>query len=67
MGKAAASLWNDVISYLGQVVVLCFLWWSHRLSLNTALWSIAVTSGAAFAVGALLERLSCTREETRAS
>ena len=67
VGKAAASLWNDVISYLGQVVVLCFLWWSHRLSLNMALWSIAVTSGAAFTVGALLERLACTREETRAS
>jgi O-antigen/teichoic acid export membrane protein len=67
VGKAAASLWNDVISYLGQVVVLCFLWWSHRLSLDTTLWSIAVTSGAAFGFGALLERLACTREETRAS
>src|SRR5215472_6951605 len=57
VGKAAASLWNDLISYLGQVVVLCLLWWTHQLSLNTALWSIAVTSGAAFALGAMLERL----------
>ena len=65
IGKPAASLWNDIISYLGQVAVLCFLWWSHRLALNTALWSIAVTSGAAFALGALLERLACTRAETR--
>ena len=67
VGKAAASLWNDVISYLGQVVVLCVLWWAHRLTLNTALWSIAVTSGAAFTLGAMLERLGCTRKETRES
>ena len=33
--------------------------------MNTALWSIAITSGAAFALGILLERLGCTREETR--
>jgi len=64
MGKAAASLWNDLISYLGQVVVLCFLWGMRGLSLNTALWSIAITSGAAFAAGAVIERLGCTRSET---
>jgi O-antigen/teichoic acid export membrane protein len=67
VGKAAASLWNDIISYFGQVVVLCLLWWAHRLTLNTALWSIAITSGAAFALGAMLERLGCTRQETRES
>lgn len=67
VGKAAASLWNDVISYFGQVVVLCMLWWAHHLTLNTALWSIAITSGAAFIVGAMLERLGCTRPETRES
>jgi O-antigen/teichoic acid export membrane protein len=65
VGKAAASLWNDVVSYLGQVVVLAFLWWTHALTLNTALWSIALTSGAAFALGILIERLGCTWEETR--
>ena len=65
MGKAAASVWNDAISYLGQVVVLYGLWWAHRLTVNNALWSIAVTSGAAFAAGALLERLASTRQETR--
>ena len=65
VGKVLASLGNDVISYLGQVAVLGFLWWTHRLTLNTALWSMAVTSGAAFAVGALLERLASSREETR--
>ncbi|HEY3626036.1 MAG TPA: hypothetical protein VGL00_07125 [Terracidiphilus sp.] len=67
VSKAAASFWNDVISYLGQVVVLCLLWWTHRLTLNTALWSIAVTSTAAFALGAIFERLGCTRQETRES
>ncbi len=65
VGKAAASLWNDVISYLGQVVVLSVLWWMNGLSLNTALWAIAITSGAAFAAGASIERLGCTRSETR--
>lgn len=65
VGKASASLWNDVISYVGQVIILFPLWWGHHLTLNTALWSIAVTSGVAFAVGAVLERLGCTGAETR--
>ena len=64
MGKASASLWNDIISYLGQVAVLCVLWSVHGLSLNTALWAIAITSGAAFAAGAAIERLGCTRSES---
>jgi O-antigen/teichoic acid export membrane protein len=64
VGKTSASLWNDVISYVGQVLVLCLLWWAHRLTLNTVFWSIAMTSGAAFALGAALERLGCTRTET---
>jgi O-antigen/teichoic acid export membrane protein len=67
VAKASASVWNDAISYLGQVVVLCFLWWAHRLTMNTALWSIALTSGAAFLLGAVLEHLGCTRQETRQS
>jgi len=65
VGKAAACLQKDVITYLGLPVVLCFLWWAHRLTLDMALWSITLTSGVSFAAGALLERLSCTREETR--
>ena len=64
VGKAAASLWNDAVSYLGQVLVLSILWWMHQLTMNTALWSIAVTSCVAFALGAVSERLGCTREET---
>jgi len=67
IGKASASFWNDAISYLGQVVVLCFLWWKQSLTMNTALWSIALTSGLAYLIGAALERLGCTREETRES
>ncbi len=65
VGKAAASVWNDVLSYPGQVVVLCLLWWIHRLTMNTALWAIAITSGVAFVTGAMLERLASTRQETR--
>jgi O-antigen/teichoic acid export membrane protein len=65
VGKAAASVWNDVISYPGQVVVLCFLWWMHKLTMNTALWTIAITSGVAFAAGAVFERLAFTGQETR--
>lgn len=65
VGKAAASVGNDAISYLGQVAVLSWLWRAHWLTMNTALWAIAVTSGAAFSVGALLERLGSTRAETR--
>ncbi len=57
IGKAAASIWNDAISYLGQLVVLAGLFFTHRLTVNTALWAIAVTSGAAFGFGAVLERL----------
>ena len=64
VGKAAASLWNDAISYLGQVLVLSLLWWTHQLTMNTALWAIALTSCVAFGLGAVLERLGCTREET---
>jgi len=64
VGKAGDSVWNDAISYLGQVLILCILWWAHRLTMNTALWTIALTSGAAFVLGAVLERLGCTREET---
>lgn len=57
IGKAASSLWNDAISYIGQVVLLGTLWAVHRLTIPAAFWAIAMTSGAAFATGATLERL----------
>ena len=63
--KAAASVWNDGISYLGQVIVLCILLWTRTLTIETALWTIAVTSGSAFTLGAVLERLRCHRVEIR--
>jgi O-antigen/teichoic acid export membrane protein len=65
VGKAAASIWNDGISYLGQVILLCLLVWMRRLTIESAFWAIALTSGAAFAVGALFERLGCNLAETR--
>jgi O-antigen/teichoic acid export membrane protein len=67
MGKAMASVWNDAISYAGQVIVLGVLWAAHRLTIGTAFWAIALTSGLAFAFGALLEQLNFTRSLTRTS
>ena len=66
-GKSRHSLWNDAISYLGQAVILLGLWMGHRLTINTAFWSIAVTSAAAFLLGQAFERISYTRSEVRES
>lgn len=65
MGKAGASIWNDAISYVGQLVLLCFLLWIHRLTVETAFWAIALTSGLAFGIGVAMERLTSTVAETR--
>jgi len=65
VGKASASVWNDSVSYGGQVIVLCGLWAAHRLTINTAFWAIAATSGIAFVAGAALERLGTDRSQTR--
>ncbi|MGI8770694.1 MAG: hypothetical protein ACR2JE_04590 [Acidobacteriaceae bacterium] len=65
VGKAPASFWNDVVSYMGQVVVLFVLRQTHTLTVTTALWSIALTSGIAFAAGAMSERLSFSRKQLR--
>lgn len=66
-GKAAASVWNDAISYIGQLIVLLLLFVAHRLTLATALWSIAITSGAAFGIGAWLDRLAFRRREAQSA
>jgi O-antigen/teichoic acid export membrane protein len=65
IGKAGASVWNDAVSYVGQVIVLLILWATHHLTINTAFWTIALTSGLAFAIGAAIERLSTDRAQTR--
>ncbi len=65
VGKAATAVWNDVISYVGQLVVLGIVMWMGHLTVETAFWAIAITSGLAFVVGAATERLTCTRAETR--
>lgn len=67
VGKAGASVWNDSISYVGQLAVLLVLWATGRLTLVSAFWTVAITSGAAFAAGAAVERLGCTRAEIRAA
>jgi O-antigen/teichoic acid export membrane protein len=54
---------NDVISYCGQVVLLLGLRYVQRLTVHTALWSIAITSAAAFLLGRVFERLDGNRAE----
>ncbi len=65
VGKAAAAVWNDAVSYVGQVIFLVFLWLIHRLTIETAFWTIAITSGVAFAFGATIEPLRCSGAEIR--
>jgi O-antigen/teichoic acid export membrane protein len=64
VGRAAASVWNDAVSYLGQVLLLLALMLAHKLTMESAFWVIAITSGIAFTMGALIERLGCSRRET---
>jgi O-antigen/teichoic acid export membrane protein len=66
-GKSRDSIWNDVISYVGQAVILVGLMLMHRMTINTAFWSIAVTSAAAFLAGYAFERIGYSREELRES
>jgi O-antigen/teichoic acid export membrane protein len=65
LGRAGASVWNDAISYPGQLLVLVVLRQTHTLTVVSALWSIALTSGIAFGAGAVSERLSFSRNELR--
>jgi len=65
VGKAQVSVWNDLFSYFGQVILLICLMFTRHLTVNTALWSIAITSGAAFALGVICERLRYSIEEVR--
>jgi O-antigen/teichoic acid export membrane protein len=64
IGKAQDSLWNDAISYGGQVIVLGVLWAMHWLAIGTAFWTIALTSGIAFVIGAAVERLRSNRTDS---
>ncbi len=63
VGKAQDAVWNDAVSYGGQVIVLSLLWGTHWLTIVTAFWTIALTSAAAFVLGAAIERLSSKRME----
>lgn len=62
-GKSRDSVWNDVISYIGQALVLLALWATHHLTVNTAFWAIAITSAAAFLAGLAIERIGYSRGE----
>ncbi len=65
VGKAAHSVWNDTLSYVGQVVALSLLWAMHWLTIATAFWAIAITSGVAFFAGMIQERLGSHASDTR--
>lgn len=64
-GKSQHSVWNDVISYVVQAILLLGLMLAHRLTVNTAFWSIAITSAAAFLLGWAIERIGYNGEEMR--
>lgn len=66
-GKSQDSVWNDAISYPGQAVVLLVLMLTHHLTVNTAFWSIAITSAAAFLLGQAFERISYSGAQVRES
>lgn len=50
--RGKAVFFNDVISYIGQVVVLLILWKMRAATVTSAYYAIALTSLAAFAIGA---------------
>lgn len=64
-GKSRDAMWNDVISYIGQAILLLILMFTHTLTVNTAFWSIAVTSAGAFLLGQVIERLGYSGAEMR--
>lgn len=65
--KAHEAIWNDSLSYVGQVIALAILFWRADLTLISAYWTIAVTSGAAFLLGLARERLNFSRRELKKS
>jgi O-antigen/teichoic acid export membrane protein len=50
--RGRAVFVNDVISYVGQVVVLLVLWRMHAATVTSAYYAVAITSLVAFLVGA---------------
>jgi O-antigen/teichoic acid export membrane protein len=65
--RGSIVFWNDMLSYMGQVVVFCFLWWLGRMDVNTTYYAIAVTSLLAYAVGYFTEDIGSTWEEVKSS
>ncbi len=53
--RGRAVFVNDVISYVGQVAVLLVLWRIHAATVRYAYYAVALTSLAAFLVGAASE------------
>lgn len=55
--QGAGALRSDLIAYGGALVLLGILAFTHRLSLNTALWSLACMMAFAFLVEVFRQRL----------
>lgn len=49
----AAAFWNDCISYLGQIVVIIYLFLNGGLSVAKVLWVVGITSALAVALGVI--------------
>lgn len=64
-GKSQHSVWNDMVSYVVQAVILLVLWRTHLLSVNSAFWTIAITSAVAFLMGLAIEKIGLSRNEIR--
>jgi O-antigen/teichoic acid export membrane protein len=49
--RFAAAFWNDCLSYGGQMLLFALFWATGRLTGNTAMFSLTITSAAAAALG----------------
>ena len=64
-GKAQLAVWNDVIRYLGQTIVLLVLMRARMLTVCTTFWTIAAVSVAAVVLGLAGEQIQYDRGDTR--
>lgn len=66
-GKAQLAVWNDVIRYLGQTVVLLVLMVIRALTVCSTFWTVAAVSAAAVALGLAGERIRYDKADMRDS
>jgi len=60
-GRQVAAFVNDVISYVGQLLLLIYFFFIGTLNIENTLWIIALTSAVATVVGGVIHgKVSCT-------